>query len=204
MSKRDFIIAAILAALLPLLLLINSCGKTSTEIVISTPAPPTPTAETTPAPVRVYLTGCVQQPGVYELPAHSIVDDFVTAAGGPTADADLNHINLAREPQHEEQVAIPCLPTPTTPITATGVVTETAPAAVDPVATCQPGQVNVNTANGVQLESLPGIGPSLAQRIIEHMALNGPFQTVEDLEDVPGIGPAALEKLRPHVCVRDE
>lgn len=89
----------------------------------------------------------------------------------------------------------------------TPVVTETPPGEGAPVTTpkaggCQPGQVNVNAANAVELESLPGIGPTLAQRIMAHIAAHGPFQSVEELENVPGIGPASLERLRPHVCTQ--
>lgn len=184
------------------LLLTTACASNQTEIVISTPPPQTPITPSSNSPVRIYITGCVQNPGVYELPAHSIVDDFLTAAGGPTADAWLDAINLAREPAHEDHVTIPCLPTPSPVVTDPAPGDGTPVTILEPGQACQPGQVNVNAANAVELESLPGIGPSLAQRIMEYIATNGPFQSVEDLTNVPGIGPTSLENLRPHVCTQ--
>lgn len=149
-----------------------------------TPPPPTPapTATPTPGPYRVYVSGAVRQPDVYWLPPGSIVKDAIQAAGGPTDEADCEHLNQARLLQDGEHVYVPR-------------VGETLPTV--PVASrAQPaGPVNVNTATLQQLETLPGIGPALAQRIVDHR----PYHTVEDLLDVPGIGPATLEELRPLV-----
>ena len=170
-------------------------------IVVSTPAPPTATViQPTPAPVRVYVTGCVRQPGVYELAPHSIVDAALTAAGGPTGDADLDRINLAREPQHEEHLTIPCLPMSTPITTATVVTTSSSPLDTSVTITCD--GLNVNIATQSDFETLPGIGPSKAAAIVAYRDENGPFDTVEDLVNVPGIGPATLDNLRPHICAK--
>lgn len=152
-------------------------------IGVTPPPTPAPTATLTPAPLRVYVSGAVRRPDVYALPPGSIVKDAILAAGGPTEDADCNHINQARRLEDGEHVYVPRVgETPPPPLQT-----------VSPVRSV--GLVNVNTATPAQLESLPGIGPALAQRIVE----GRPYHTIEDLLDVPGIGPATLEKLRPLV-----
>ncbi|MBC7223327.1 MAG: helix-hairpin-helix domain-containing protein [Anaerolineae bacterium] len=152
-----------------------------------TPPPPTatPTATPTPGPLRVYVSGAVRNPDVYLLPPGSIVKEAIVAAGGPTEDADCDHINLARALHDGEHLYVP----------RQG---ETPPPTEPPAPAAQPsGLVDVNAATPAQLEALPGIGPALAQRIVEHR----PYRTVDDLLEVPGIGPATLEKIRPLVTV---
>jgi competence protein ComEA len=197
MDNKITLIIAILTVFL------TACGPVKHDpIVVSTPVPPTVAISPTPAPIRVYVTGCVRQPGVYELAPHSVVDAAVTAAGGPTGDADLDHVNLAREPQHEEQITIPCLPVPSpTSAISTTVVTEIAAGELLSVTTTCNG-LNINIATPSDFETLPGIGPSKAAAIAAYRDENGPFGTVENLVDVPGIGPATLDNLRPHICTR--
>ncbi len=157
-----------------------------------TPPPPTPapTATPTPGPLRVYVSGAVRAPDVYLLPPGSIVKDALLAAGGPAADADCDHINLARTLYDGEHLYVPRRGETPPP---------TEPPAVSPVRGPQQGSglVDLNTATPAQLEALPGIGPALAQRIVEHR----PYRSVDELLDVPGIGPATLEKIRPLVTV---
>jgi len=161
------------------------------------PEPATPTATATPAPLRVYVSGAVHSPGVYRLPPDSLVVDAIAQAGGETESADLVAINLAHPLRDGEQIYVPALEeraAPPAPITRSETVdidagqTEDAPA----------GPVDLNTASQEELESLPGIGPAMAQRIID----GRPYSTVDDLTKVKGIGEAKLEKLRPYVTVR--
>ena len=153
-----------------------------------TPPPPTaaPTATSTPAPLRVYVSGAVRHPDVYELASGSIVKDAIVAAGGATEEANCERINLARSLHDEEHVYVPRRGETPPPIES------------DSSRPGPTGPVNVNTSSQTQLESLPGIGPALAQRIMAHR----PYESVEDLLDVPGIGPATLENLRPLVTTR--
>lgn len=157
-----------------------------------TPPPPTPvsTATPTPSPLRVYVSGAVRAPDVYLLPPGSIVKEAILAAGGPTEEADTEHVNLARTLSDGEHLYVPRkgeTPPPTEPPPASSV---RAPQGAV-------GLVDLNTAALAQLEALPGIGPALAQRIVEHR----PYRSVDDLLKVPGIGPATLEKIRPLVTV---
>ncbi|MBT0994726.1 ComEA family DNA-binding protein [Cellulomonas sp. DKR-3] len=148
--------------------------------------------------VVVDVTGAVRRPGVVTLPRGARVVDAVEAAGGATSEADLSRLNLARVLVDGEQVVVT---TPDDPLPAP-------PGAEDPGAGdggtggtgADGGLVDLNTADEAALDTLPGIGPVLAARIVEHRTTQ-PFAQVDDLEDVPGIGPALLAELRPLVTV---
>lgn len=148
------------------------------------------------AGVTVHVTGRVRQPGVQELPAGSRVADAVAAAGGTTAGADLERVNLARKLLDGEQVQVPAKGQPlAAPPPAPG--TPAGPGEAGPT---QVQPLDLNTATAEQLEALPGVGEVTAQRIIDHRAKR-PFRSVEDLLDVEGIGERRLESLRGLVAV---
>ena len=169
-------------------------SQTNSPIVVSTPLPtPTPLHTPTPAPIRVYISGAVQQPAVYELPVGSIVQDAVTAAGGPSSDADLDHINLAVELRDQQQVYVPRQGETNPPPVISGGGSDSGGTAS--------AQVNINTATAAELETLPRIGPTTAQRILEYREANGPFATIEDIQNVPGIGPATFEGFQDMITV---
>ena len=157
-----------------------------------TPAP-SPEATPTPSPLRVYVSGAVEHPDVYTLPPHSIVKDALLAAGGAGVDADLDRINLAYPLADGQQVYVPRIGEEGSPSRL-----GSAPGAV-----MQPGgaPININTAGQPELETLPGIGPALAARIIEYREAHGPFQSVQELDNVPGIGDALLDKIQDLVAV---
>jgi competence protein ComEA len=151
--------------------------------------PVTLRAPPTPGPIRVHVSGEVAHPGVYALGRDSIVQAAIHAAGGPTAAAELTQINLAAKLHDGQQVFVP--PANQKP----GQVVELSEAPVLNAGPTSPGRININRAGASELELLPGIGPSLAAKIIEYREANGPFQTPQDLVDVAGIGPAKLEDL---------
>ena len=149
---------------------------------------PTP-ASPTIVLITVYVSGAVNKPGVYSLPADVRVADAIELAGGASADADLELINLAAHLEDEEHISVPIKGAPTAAVLSTSAPkTAASPTQVrrnTPEAVIV--KVNVNTATSVELESLPGIGPVLAQRIVAYREENGPFKTIEDLTRVPGI-----------------
>ncbi|WP_291886422.1 ComEA family DNA-binding protein [Cellulomonas sp.] len=138
--------------------------------------------------VVVHVVGAVGAPGIVRLPAGSRVVDALASAGGATPDADLAALNLARVLVDGEQVVVP---RPGEASTSTG---------LPPPSTGGSGLVDLNTADAVALDALPGIGPVLAQRIVEHRDERR-FASVDELGDVAGIGPTLLERLRPLVRV---
>ena len=137
--------------------------------------------------VVVYVSGAVASPGVLTLPATSRVIDAITAAGGATPEADLESINLARILIDGEQIRV-------------GVVGESPPVASAGTGTASGACVRLATATEDELQTLPGIGPALAQRIISYRSTHPRLTSVDELDDVPGIGPSLIEKIRPGVC----
>ena len=155
------------------------------------PAPgPTVTETSAPAILIVHVAGAVRNPGVYQFDAADRVIDAVQAAGGPTRKAALDGLNLASPLADGQQVVVP-----TRVPGGSGAVPVPIPPSGAPPATTA-SLVNVNTADVAQLETLPGVGPVLAQSIIDHRTEHGPFTTIEGLMDVSGIGPATLEEIR--------
>lgn len=132
----------------------------------------------------VHVSGAVQRPGVVRLAPGARAIDAIEAAGGAAVDAALDGVNLAAEVVDGSQIRVP------------RVGDQTSGAAF-----VDDGVVTVNQADAGELEALPGVGPVLAQRIIEHRDLHGPFSTPEDLLDVSGIGESILARLRPHIRI---
>ena len=158
---------------------------------------------TTSGSVVVHVTGAVSRPGVVTLPPGSRVTDAINAVGGASAEADTQQLNLARVLTDGEQIRVPrigeVLPDPAPqPGGAATPSVGTAPGKTNGGAS---GTININTASATDLEKLPGIGPALAQRIVEYRDSHGPFASVDALTDVPGIGKAKLEGLREQATV---
>lgn len=171
----------------------------SEPIEILPPEPtPSPTLAPTPTsmPLRVYVTGAVSHPDVYLLAPGSIVKDAIEVAGGATQDADLALINLAQELRDQQQIYVPHMGEADAPPPVTG-----GERGSDLGELISGGKININTAAPEELETLPGIGPALAQRIVEHREVNGPFTTIEDITQVSGIGDATFEKLKDRITV---
>ena len=153
------------------------------------PKPTLDPATPTPALINIYVSGAVNYPDVYALPLGSLVKDAVAMAGGATAEADLDHINLALKLSDQMQVYVPRQgEAAATPKAPSGAATLSAP-------------ININTANVEELDLLPGIGPSIAQAIIDYRTANGPFKTIEDIDNVKGIGEALFAKIKGSITV---
>ena len=141
----------------------------------------------------VYICGQIASPGVYYLDEGSRVCDVVERAQGFLEDASPESLNLAREIQDGEQITVPSKEE------ASGVSITTSAQAMS--ASSASSLINVNTANATELEEIPGIGPSLAQRIITYRAEQGSFKSIDELENVSGIGSKKIESMRAYVCV---
>ncbi|MGZ4509217.1 MAG: ComEA family DNA-binding protein [Blastococcus sp.] len=157
------------------------------------PAPAVGEVAETSATVVVSVVGRVRSPGLVTLPKGARVADAIAAAGGLLPGTDGSSVNLAAVVSDGEQVAVG-VPGASGGATAPGGATGGGPPG-------PPGKVNLNTATVADLDGLPGIGPVLAQRIIDYRDQHGPFASVDQLDDVPGIGPAIFASLTKLVIV---
>ncbi len=155
---------------------------------------------TAAAALWVHVVGAVRRPGVYELPAGARVTTALEAAGGVLGNAAPQAVNLARPVQDGEQIVVPTKdefakagPPSAQPAPATGGTSSGVPAS---------GPIDLNSADAALLDTLPGVGPSTAAKIVADREANGPFASVEDLGRVAGIGPKKLDALKDLVCVR--
>jgi len=134
--------------------------------------------------VIIDVAGAVRRPGLYRLPDGSRVADALERAGGPTPKAFLEALNLAAPLADGQQVLVPRR------------VAGTLPAAAGPGAVAPAGPVSLSAATLEQLDTLPGVGPVTAQKILDYRTAHGAFRSVEELDAVPGIGPTTIEELR--------
>jgi competence protein ComEA len=149
--------------------------------------------------VTVHVAGAVATPGVYELDGDARVIDAVESAGGGVPEADLDRLNLAEKLVDGERVLVQKVGDPAAPAVPAG---SGLPAGGAPGAPGVPaGPVNVNTAGQAELETLPGIGPTLAQAIIAERERRGGFRAVNELRSVRGIGDKRFADLEPLVTI---
>lgn len=156
----------------------------SGEAVVLRPAP-------TEKPVIVYITGAVPRPGVYALPKNARVQDAISAAGGFLAEAEKSQINLAALLEDGQKLDIPYVEG-ASPVLGTP---------VPEIVTSTTELIDINVASAGELETLPGIGPTTAQKIIDYREANGPFLSTEDIINVPGIGPGTYERIKDLITV---
>lgn len=156
----------------------------SGDAVVLRPAP-------TEKPVIVYITGAVPRPGVYALPKDARIQDAISAAGGFLAEADKSQINLAALLEDGQKLDIPYIEG-ASPVLGTP---------LPEVDTSTTELIDINTASLEELDTLPGIGPTTAQKIIDYREINGPFINAEDIINVPGIGPGTYERIKDLITV---
>lgn len=179
--SRGRALAIVALAVLVLLLLGRSLAGSGAPSVARARAPVRIPVAAPPPGVVVDVVGAVTRPGLYRLRQGDRIADAVTRAGGATAKADLEQLNLAAPVADGEQVVVPRRGVAGGPVAATG-----APA----------GPVHLSTATVEQLDALLGIGPVTAQKIVDYRTQHGAFHSVDELDAIPGIGPARIEQLR--------
>ena len=190
--RRALLTAAVALALLLLAVrYVLPAGTTTPAAPL--PPPPAPGASATGASaarVVVDVVGAVRQPGLYRLPQGSRIADAVARAGGTTSKAELAQVNLAAPLADGEQVVVPKRGAGGTAVVP-GAASAGASAGAGPTA-----PVQLSTATLEQLETLPGIGPVMAQKILDYRTKHGAFSSVDELDAVSGIGPKRLDQLR--------
>ena len=173
-----------------LLLTLTACGNAAL-VITAAPLPTITPVAPAPASASIHITidGPVERPGDYALPPGSRADDAVRVAGGPTADADLAQINLAQILRDGQHIHVPRL----------GEVLPTS----TPYGLSADSRVDINLADTALLETLPKIGPTTAQRIIEYREMWGSFDTAEQIQEVQGIGPATFAQIKDLITVNE-
>jgi len=159
----------------------------------------------TPIPIQIHVSGAIRNSGVYALSPGSRVRDAVEAAGGFTEDADKTALNLAALLEDGVRVQVPAqiqVEIPASNIT-TQSENDDHPVRTTPQqpSEIQPASININTADQATLETLSGIGPVTAQKIITFREENGPFTSIEEIQKVSGIGPVTFEKIKDFIKV---
>ena len=157
--------------------------------------------------IVVDVDGAVAHPGLYKLPADSRVQAALAAAGGLSPQADAHRINRAAKLHDGQKLYVLSQGESAPPLAASngqgceGQSCTSADGADAGSDAEGQGLVNINTANATQLTQLPGVGPAIAQKIIDYRTANGPFTSVDDLTKVPGIGAAKLAQIKSHARV---
>lgn len=142
--------------------------------------------------IQIYITGQVKRPGVYTIAPDKRLIDAIELAGGCTPEADLNRINLAARVVDEGMYYVP----------AAGEEIDPGIPAVQTGGEAGTEKININTADENQLQTLTGIGPAKAQKIIEYREANGGFKSIEEIMNVSGIGEKTFENIKENICVR--
>jgi competence protein ComEA len=158
-----------------------------------------------PAPIQVYVTGAVVHPGVYALPAGSRIEQAIQAAGGATAQADLEAVNLAEILEDGSQLVVPTkAPLETTVATKPAAQATDPPTEVSDWKTPTPTvnfPININTATMEELDALPYIGQVRASEIIAYRQAHGPFKRIEDIMKVYGITQEIFDRLKDLITI---
>lgn len=162
------------------------------EAIVLQPAP-------TKSPIAVHVIGAVPRPGLYEFVEGARVQDAIDVAGGLLSSADVSSINLAALLEDGQQLNIPYQDG------AQPIQSFSSDELVLPTEESSNAEntelININTATVEELDSLPGIGPTTAQRIIDYRNENGPFDTIEDIQNVSGIGPSTFDDIKDLITV---
>jgi competence protein ComEA len=149
----------------------------------------------TEAPIAVHVIGAVARPGLYEFLSGARLQDAIDAAGGMLAEANSDSLNLAALLEDGQQISIPYKAGSEPALNSTLLEL---PSSVTPTPAADPNVelVNINTATLEELDGLPGIGPTTAQKIIDYRTTNGPFAAIEDIMNVSGIGIATFDEIK--------
>ena len=183
-QRRALIAISLVAILFATFLFTNTRGRA----VAQESAKPTLTMPAVAKTILIHVAGKVKRPDVYPLVAGSRVSDAIKAAGGAQKGVDLSDINLARVLVDGEQVYV-------------GYVSKVSSSSSKSSKTRFTGVININRGTKAEFDSLAGIGPVIASRIINYRSANGPFLALDDLLKVSGVGSKTLERIRPRLSL---
>ena len=153
-------------------------------------------------PLIVHITGAVKNPGVYQLKSTDRIVDAVKIAGGETEEANLDLINLAALLKDGQKIIVPYKTYNENGEETNKNIDNNAEVMYSSSSGSISGKININTANTITLQALPGIGPVLSERIIEYRNQNGLFGIIDDIKDVSGIAEKKFEGIKDLICVQ--
>lgn len=165
----------------------EDAGKDVSDITVEENKEPEEGENHESSDIYVDISGCVLNPGVYKVEAGTRLFQLIEKAGGITEDADIRELNRAEEVSDGQKVIIYSL-NESQEVQHQGQSTEA-------------GKVNINKADALELQTVPGIGPATAQKIIEYRQNNGRFNSLEDLKNVKGIGEKTFESMKEYITV---
>ncbi len=198
MKSAFYVLIGVMAGFALAGLLVFVSRAPAGQPIVLQPAP-------TKAPIAVHVIGAVPRPGLYEFAEGARVQDAIDAAGGLLAAANSDALNLAALLTDGQQLNVPYKSGEAPPQQQEDDSSLNLPGSSNQNTTPTPSssarRININTATLEELDSLPGIGPTLAQRIIDYRTENGPFTAIEDIMDVSGIGPATFDKIKDLITV---
>lgn len=199
--NKNYIIIAAIAAIICIVILIyilniNQSNLNNYEALEITNAEEE-NIEETEEKIKVHIAGSVVTEGIVELEEGARVADAIGEAGGTTADANMNQINLAYKLQDGQKIYIPNQNEEEYQITTNMEGIQSA----NNTTSNETDVININTATQTELELLPGIGPSTATKIIDYREENGKFENIEEIKNVPGIGEAKYENIKNKITV---
>lgn len=219
MNKRRIFIIAVIALAAAAAILRAHPSVPAEHVAASAEAPPSAVRTSSPARLVVYVAGSVARSGVYRLEPGTRVESAIHAAGGLTAHADSVAVNLAEALRDGEEIVVPPLgadsvegaqgsvrarcPPRNRRRTKSGSRFSQSRARRASAKSGEVGQVDLNSATVEELETLPGIGPHLAERIVVFRERNGPFASLDELGDVNGVSPRLIEEIAPYVSVTE-
>ena len=148
--------------------------------------------------IIIHVAGAVKNQGIVQVERGTRISDVINAAGGTTNEADLTKINLAYEVEDGQKIYVPSI---NDEINVESITQEAGEYVLEN-SNSKSSKVNINTASQTELETLSGVGPSTALKIINYREENGDFEKIEDIKNVPGIGEAKFESLKENICVK--
>lgn len=187
-TKKIASIGLIILVVLVLIVALFNFSKSDNTVSIEKGDNNSANADEQKTLIQVHITGEVINPGVYKLEQGSRIIDGINAAGGFNDKANKNSLNLAKPIEDGEQIIVPSIEEQKSSESSTS-------------ASQNNGKVNINTADLTTLQTLSGVGPATAQKIIDYRTANGKFKSIDDLKKVSGIGEKTFEKFKDKICV---